>query len=69
MKKPTKGKAKKRRFAPEFWPFLHVLAEHFATLDLSRLEGLDRCFAALGTPQAFGASHLRSDVGFDSYSE
>jgi len=38
VKKPSKkGKSKtQKRFAAELWPFLYVLANHFATMDLSR---------------------------------
>ena len=27
---------RRKRFAAELWPFLYVLANHFATMDLSR---------------------------------
>lgn len=39
QKPPKKGKKPKvhKRFAPDLWPFLYILANHFATMDLSRL--------------------------------
>ncbi len=62
QKPPKKGKKPKvhKRFAPDLWPFLYILANHFATMDLSRLADSNSCLDAATMTQVFQVFSFRS---------